>query len=561
MITMRPRYFRLFAATCLLAAAFAAVPAAAQQLEQKPETPPTIEDNDDHFSVLREQDAQRVQGNNFLECATSPFGASLFASGAAPSSGRILSPKQRVVAGDRVALSIWGSIEQDETVPVDSQGFLFVKGVGPIQVAGQTEESLGSHIQREIEKSFRDVRVYARLEQNSGIPVMVTGGVGSPGQYFGSADDSLVVWLQRAGGVLPKQGSYRNIRILRDDTLLVQADLYSFLKDGKINRVAWQAGDVVLVDPPHPQVAVSGDVRRCALFELPAGSGNAVALKEFASPLPGATHAILQGHRNDEPFRQVYDLATLNRVELMDGDHLHFYAAPQSQTITIHVQGPIKGNNVMVVPVHTRLSDVLANIAVNADVSDTGSVFVKRPGVALAQKAALDESLNRLLQSVLTAPAQSDGEAAIRAHEAALVESFVTKVKGVTPEGRVVVMRDGKLNDLPLENGDIVVIPQKTNIISVEGEVVLPRTVVAMPNASIEDYVRMSGGYTERALKNDYIVIRPNGDAIRGGNPEILAGDRVLILPKVDSKGMQTTKDIVQILYQVAVGAGVLLRL
>lgn len=122
-------------------------------------------------------------------------------------------------------------------------------------------------------------------------------------------------------------------------------------------------------------------------------------------------------------------------------------------------------------------------------------------------------------------------------------------------------MRDGKLNDLPLENGDIIVIPQKTNIVSVEGEVVLPRTVVAMENARIEDYVRMSGGYTERALKNDYIVIRPNGDALRGGNPAIKAGDRVLILPKVDSKGMQTTKDIVQILYQVAVGAGVLLRL
>lgn len=556
---------KFFTALFFLALCLAASPARAEADSQIPHSgygqPVQLDGEDGRFSILRREDARLAQEDVSMSCATQPFGASLFASGPAPATGNLSSPKQRIMPGDRLALAVWGSLDVNETMPVDSQGFIYVKGVGPVQVSGQTEDNLSRHIRGEIEKSFRDVQVYARLEQNAGTAVLVTGNVSRPGQYLGGAEDSLVVWLQRAGGILPRQGSYRNIRVLRNDALLAKADLYDFLKDGRLERIAWQAGDVIVVDPPQEQVAVSGDIRNCATFELPAQSGNAVLLQDLAAPLPGTTHVIVNGHRNDEPFRQVYDLATLRQVALRDGDNLQFYAAPQSQTITVHIDGPVQGNNVMVVPVHTLLSDVLANIAVRSDISDTGSIYLKRAGVAAAQKAALEESLNRLLQSVLTAPAQSDGEATIRAKEAELVEGFVSQVRDIRPEGRVVVMRENGLNDLPLENGDVIVIPQKTNIISVEGEIVLPRTVVVTEGAGVEDYVRMSGGYTERALKNDYIVIRPNGDAIRSSNPTIQAGDRLLILPKVDSKGMQTTKDIVQILYQVAVGAGVLLRL
>jgi hypothetical protein len=36
-------------------------------------------------------------------------------------------------------------------------------------------------------------------------------------------------------------------------------------------------------------------------------------------------------------------------------------------------------------------------------------------------------------------------------------------------------------------------------------------------------------------------------------------GDQLLILPEYDTKGVQILKDIVQIMYQVAVSAGVVL--
>ena len=42
---------------------------------------------------------------------------------------------------------------------------------------------------------------------------------------------------------------------------------------------------------------------------------------------------------------------------------------------------------------------------------------------------------------------------------------------------------------------------------------------------------------------------------------KLARGDSLLVLPKLEGKNLQITKDITQILYQVAVSAGILLAL
>lgn len=496
-------------------------------------------------------------------CVPAPFGESLFLGGVQKSQNSIMSSEQRVARGDRVTLSVWGAVEGQQTETVDSQGFIYVKGVGPVHVEGVTEEELSASIRAQAGRVYKDdVQVYAKLEQNAGTPVLVTGGVVRPGQYFGSSQDNLVVWLQRAGGIVPQQGSYRDIRIMRNGHEVAKVDLYPFLQNGVIDQVNWVGGDVIVVGSTGQQVAVSGDVRRCAVFELSKdSSANGGTLADLTQPTPGATHAVLTGFRASQPYTEVFALGAFRNTRLMDGDRVRFYGAPQNEQITINIEGPTQGSRILVLPLHTKLSNALDMIPVNADVSDTSSVYLRRQSIAVQQQKALDESIHRLLQSALTAPASSDGEAVIRAKEAELIQNFATSAKSVKQEGRVVVMQGGKLRDLPLEDGDTIVIPQKTDVVTIEGEIMLPRAVVVKDKARAEDYVKMAGGYTERALKGDYIVIRPNGDADRGNNPVIHPGDRLLVLPKVDTKTMQTTKDIVQILYQIAVGAGVLINL
>ena len=52
-------------------------------------------------------------------------------------------------------------------------------------------------------------------------------------------------------------------------------------------------------------------------------------------------------------------------------------------------------------------------------------------------------------------------------------------------------------------------------------------------------------------------VVHANGLVEFKNHGSVKPGDQVLVLPKVDSKTMQSVKDITQIIYQVAVAANV----
>ncbi|MDG2664537.1 SLBB domain-containing protein, partial [Vibrio parahaemolyticus] len=159
--------------------------------------------------------------------------------------------------------------------------------------------------------------------------------------------------------------------------------------------------------------------------------------------------------------------------------------------------------------------------------------------------------------SIFTAPASSDGEAAIRAKEAEMVLQFTERARKIQPLGKVIVSDDGRVANILLEQGDEVVIPNKTDLIQIGGEVLMPQAVVYNPNATIDDYVAWAGGFTDRAEDDRIAIVRANGLVEFDSSKPIRKGDQILVLPKVDTKAMQAVKDITQIIYQIAVAANV----
>jgi hypothetical protein len=203
----------------------------------------------------------------------------------------------------------------------------------------------------------------------------------------------------------------------------------------------------------------------------------------------------------------------------------------------------------------SRLQEVLDYVSVDPNEADIGNIYIKRKSVALEQKKNIDESLRRLERSVLTAPASSDGEAVIRAKEAELILKFVERASTVRPEGKIVVSDRGKIANIRMEDGDIIVIPPKSDVVMISGEVQVPQSVVFASNASLKDYIAQAGGYTERANEESLMIVKPNGKVIMGSNVQVAAGDQIMVYPRLDTKDMQFTKDLVQIVYQIAVAA------
>lgn len=487
-----------------------------------------------------------------------PYGANLFAGGYETERSDGLNDNYLIAPGDKLNIWIWGAVNFSNVVTVDNQGNIFIPDVGPINVKNVPASQINNLVTSKIGDVFtNNVNIYVNLLTTTPVSVFVTGPVIRPGQYAGQSSDSVLYFLKRAGGIDSERGSYRQIKVLRQNQVLQQIDLYEFMQKGKMPKLSLKDQDVILVEPQGPMINVAGKVRNPFRFELKQRNTLGSELINYALPLAKVSHVGVIGDRANGPFSIYLPYKDFARVQLKDGDKVLFNDDMHAQVYDVQVTGSYMGPSYFTVRKETKLHDLLNHIPINPDLADYQSIYLMRKSVAIRQKEMLDESLNRLERSVFTAPASSDGEATIRAKEAELVMQFVDKARKIQPLGKVVVADKGIIANIQLEQGDQIVIPNKTDLIQVGGEVLMPQAVVYNANADLDDYVAWAGGFTERANDQRIAVVHANGLVEFKGQGNVQPGDQIMVLPKVDSKTMQSVKDITQIIYQIAVAANV----
>ncbi|TDH64671.1 polysaccharide export protein [Dankookia rubra] len=499
-------------------------------------------------------DGSRVAG------ATAVFGASLFTREATAVSDAP-NPNYVLIPGDRVSVRVWGAVEAEVVGQVDPSGMLFLPNIGPIRVAGTRAGDLQRTVEAEVQKVYTNqVQVYAVLLSTQRIGVFVTGFVRTPGRFAGSAADSVVDFLVRAGGVDPGRGSYREITVQRGGRTVATVDLYRFLIEGRLPQIRLQEGDTLVVARQRAVVGADGAVRNNYMFEVPGRAMTGRELLDYARPLPSATNAVLKGTRGGQPFSRYATLAELPNLTLQDQDTVTFITDSPARTVRVTVEGSRIGPSVLVADRDAQLCQLLDYIAVDPVLADTRSVFLLRTSVAQQQRRAIDEALDRLERQLFLAVSPTTGVAAIRASEANLVSSYIQRARRTQPEGRLVVVDNaGHCAPVRLEDGDVVVIPEKSQTVLVAGEVTAPRAVVWRPEMKLADYIRAAGGYGPRGNDSSLMIRRPSGELVLDPAELPRPGDELIALPKLDPKVFQIGSDLLGLIYQIAVATRIFL--
>ena len=492
----------------------------------------------------------------------SPYGSNLFTGGFSNDREDGLNPDYMLQPGDRVSVRIWGATDFNESLVVDPKGNIFLPSVGPIPLAGVRNRDLNARVTQAVSTVFTDnVRVYTSLDSSQPVAVFVTGNVATPGRFSGIPSNSVLYFLDRAGGIDALRGSYRDIRILRDGDVLERVDLYEFLRDGVLAATQFRDGDTILVGPRGSSVAVSGDIINPAQFELLQPSASGAEIMKLAKLLPGVSYAGLSGIRNNRPYSTYVPISEFSSLSVTDGDTVSFRADQHDQVIVVDVEGAHSGPSRYAVPRDTRLQELLDYIEVVPALTNVEAISIRRKSVALRQKAALQESLQRLEARYLTASSQTDRESAIRAQEAQLIGQFVRNARQVEPSGRMVVAREGDIANILLQSGDTITIPSRSDSILLSGEVVVSQAILFEPGMRARAYIDRSGGFSQQALTDKIIIVHANGEVSSGKNPVVRAGDEIIVLPKVPVKNLQIASTIVDILYKIAIAASVAVQL
>jgi len=196
-----------------------------------------------------------------------------------------VSPDYLVGYGDSIMLTVWGSIEGNYELKVNSGGEVILPRIGPVGVAGLPFGKLPGVLRVHLAKVFRDFDLAVNMGKLRTNKVSVIGEVNAPGDYTVSSLASVLNALAAAGGPT-KNGSLRNIKIRRMGKAEESIDLYDFFMTGdKRKDVRIASGDTIFVPVIGRIAAVAGMVKRPAIYEL----RNETTLRELLGLAEGVT--------------------------------------------------------------------------------------------------------------------------------------------------------------------------------------------------------------------------------------------------------------------------------
>jgi len=188
--------------------------------------------------------------------------------------------------GDELQISVYGVQEFNASIPVSVEGKVSLQYVGEISVSGMSIEAATQKIKSAFARVYSTVssgqsQVSVSLSQIRTIKVTLIGSR-QPGNYSISSLATVYNALFLGGGPA-KNGSYRNIELLRNNKVYKTVDIYNFLVNGdQSDNVGLKDNDVIRIPAYNQRVIVEGEVKRPGIFEMKKGESFTDLLR-FAS--------------------------------------------------------------------------------------------------------------------------------------------------------------------------------------------------------------------------------------------------------------------------------------
>jgi protein involved in polysaccharide export with SLBB domain len=275
------------------------------------------------------------------------FGHDLFGQpapgGAAPAPSGALQDDQVLAVGDELTVTLRGQRSWSRRVAVDEAGRVVLDELRPLAAAGRPLREFRAELEAEVRASLPPSEVFVALTSLRRVSVLVVGEVARPGRVevggFGTALDALVA----AGGVA-RGGSLRRLRLV-GPAGEEPIDLYGLLERGAAGDRRLRDGDRLIVPTLGATVAVAGEVKRPAVYEIaPDRPGPTVdeALALAGGPVrPGALRLLRLGYAPDGT-ETATEIAPGSRERLADGDLLLAEPAREARTGAVSVLGHVR---------------------------------------------------------------------------------------------------------------------------------------------------------------------------------------------------------------------------
>ncbi|HOX07240.1 MAG TPA: SLBB domain-containing protein [Planctomycetota bacterium] len=356
----------------------------------------------------------------------------------------------------------------------------------------------------------------------------------------------------------------------------------------------------------QPVVRVGGAVNRPGTYPLTEGLRlrDLVSMAGGLKPYAFTEQAeLLRTHYEEKGQRQERMVVSLrgalagkaeDNMAVRQEDHLFVRSIPERRDeATVALVGEVRFPGTYPVQRGERLSSLIERAGGFTDAAYLRGAIFQRESVRALQQEHLDDLLNRLEaelnRTAATAAGTSfDKEATEAAGQQAQWQTrLLDRLRSAKARGRVVIalapLKEfrGSAMDIQLEAGDRLAVPSRPDTVNVLGAVRNQTAVVWTKGKTYKHYLNMAGGPSEAADAGGLYVIRMDGNVVslrQGGSalawdPQhkqwvsgglasmgLEPGDSILVPENLEKVAwLRDTKDVTQVLYNIAVATGVLL--
>ncbi len=252
---------------------------------------------------------------------------------------------------------------------------------------------------------------------------------------------------------------------------------------------------------------------------------------------------------------------------------------------TVVIAGEVKYPGTYTIKKGDRLSSLIGRAGGFTDKAYLRGSEFTRESVRKLQQEQINEMIDRLERELVSADyaqastATSSEDFRLRQNEAEQKRQFIERLREVRAKGRIALrlLPPEQLTDAPhdieLEAGDTIRIPSDPRTVQVIGSVFNQTAFVYETGKNHQFYLDLAGGHTRHADTDNIYILKADGSALKvkggvspasskwqwGRGTELASGDTIVVPERLErTPWMRNTKDVTQILYQIAVAAGVI---
>ena len=412
--------------------------------------------------------------------------------------------------GDVLELQLIGQENSIESYQIKRDGSVNIPDIGKIVLSGLPLSEATDLIKAKVNQAFIGTQAFVSLVNIRDITILVSGNAFNPGIYTLNGNSNILHALNMAGGI-NDYGSYRDIRLIRNNEIIDILDIYDVLVSGKTNFASsLRTGDSIVVSPRGKQVSIQSGVLRKGVYELTKDENLSDLLRYGNGLSPNADINNIIIKRIDKGNSVIIDVdfEKIDTYPIKSGDGL-FVREYKLNSVTI--KGAVKNPGTYSLPMGTKLSELINNAGGYESTAYPFGGFLNNQKSLEINKDSKQKLYNKFLNNLILKPN-------IGGNFDQNLVLVLEQLRDSPVSGRVIAEFDLDMIksypslDTILEDKDEILVPNLTQQVYIQGEISNPGAIRYSSDKDINFYINNSGGALDSADLSNIFVIHPNGE-------------------------------------------------